>query len=426
MRSGAPIIAPWAGPLACAWVLLVPAASQAAVPDQASVPAARPAFRPVAVVGEIDRIVRQHYYARGTLGELRWEAAVARARQAVADADGPGQRAAFRELLATLSASHTEYYSRDEPAYWQMWGIFEPYLRHACPKAVSPPSPLTVVDIGVLWKAQEGGGWLVAAVHAGGPADKAGLKAGDEIVSVENVPFSAPISAFAGKAGMTVAIGVRRGPQSTVLQRSVVPEAQKPNEELRKATQDSWRVIQRGSRKIAYFHVWSWAGQATQDTVQALITQSNKVPVDGFVLDIRDGWGGADAQYLTIFDKEVPVLEEVRADGGVAVLDNAQIRKPAVILINGGTRSGKEVIAYGAKKHHLARLVGERTAGAVLGGQPFCLSDGALLLLAVADARVDGERLEGVGVEPDVTVALDLARSDGEDRQLEKAVELLQ
>lgn len=62
-----------------------------------------------------------------------------------------------------------------------------------------------------------------------------------------------------------------------------------------------------------------------------------------------------------------------------------------MLLINGGTRSGKETIAYGAKKHRLARLVGERTAGAALFGGPFCLSDGSPLLLAQSDGRVDGE-----------------------------------
>jgi carboxyl-terminal processing protease len=77
------------------------------------------------------------------------------------------------------------------------------------------------------------------------------------------------------------------------------------------------------------------------------------------------------------------------------------------LLINGGTRSGKETIAYGAKKHRLARLVGERTAGAALFGVPFCLSDGSHLLLAQSDGRVDGERLEGVGVAPDIEVPLD-------------------
>ena len=105
-----------------------------------------------------------------------------------------------------------------------------------------------------------------------------------------------------------------------------------------------------------------------------------------------------------------------RADG--------QWRKPVFVLINGGSRSGKEIVAYSIRKHRLGTLVGQRTAGAVLGGRCFHLSDHSLLYLAVNDVRVDGERLEGRGVEPDVVVPDALLYADGADPQLEKALEL--
>jgi len=95
---------------------------------------------------------------------------------------------------------------------------------------------------------------------------------------------------------------------------------------------------------------------------------------------------------------------------------------PAVIVINGGSRSGKEIIAYAAKKHGIARLVGERTAGAVLPGSVFCLDNGALLYMAVAELMVDGEVLEGKGVEPDLVVPFDLRYAGGVDGQLDAAL----
>jgi len=73
----------------------------------------------------------------------------------------------------------------------------------------------------------------------------------------------------------------------------------------------------------------------------------------------------------------------------------------------------------------MARLVGERTAGAYLGGGPSCLSDGALLVLAMSEGRVDGERLEGRGVAPDIEVPFDFRYAAGEDRQLARALDLL-
>ena len=60
----------------------------------------------------------------------------------------------------------------------------------------------------------------------------------------------------------------------------------------------------------------------------------------------------------------------------------------------------------------------------VLAGQCFLLPDKSLLYLPVQDVRVDGERLEGVGVEPDVLVDDALPYADGADPQLDKALEL--
>ncbi|HYN19349.1 MAG TPA: hypothetical protein VE078_00195, partial [Thermoanaerobaculia bacterium] len=64
-------------------------------------------------------------------------------------------------------------------------------------------------------------------------------------------------------------------------------------------------------------------------------------------------------------------------------------------------------------------------AGAVVAGQILPLSDGSLLFLAVQDILTDGERLEGVGVKPDVEVSAGLEYAEGKDQQLERAVEAL-
>jgi carboxyl-terminal processing protease len=100
-------------------------------------------------------------------------------------------------------------------------------------------------------------------------------------------------------------------------------------------------------------------------------------------------------------------------------------QKPVAMLVNGGTRSGKEILAYGMKAQHYGEVVGTHTAGAVLAGRAFILSDNSLLLLAVADVLVDGQRLERVGVEPTVVVPQELEYSAGRDPQLERALELL-
>ena len=101
-----------------------------------------------------------------------------------------------------------------------------------------------------------------------------------------------------------------------------------------------------------------------------------------------------------------------------------QWRKPVVLLVDGSARSGKEVLAHGFKTYGIGPVVGERTAGAVVAGRAILLSDWSFLYLAVLDVRIDGERLEGRGVEPDVAVARPIPYAAGADPQLERALEV--
>ncbi len=95
------------------------------------------------------------------------------------------------------------------------------------------------------------------------------------------------------------------------------------------------------------------------------------------------------------------------------------------MLVNNGSRSGKEILAYGFKKYGIGKVIGTKTAGAVVGGSAFLLEDGNLLYLAVVDVLIDGERLEGKGVIPDIEVPFTLEYAQGKDPQVERAIEVL-
>ena len=105
---------------------------------------------------------------------------------------------------------------------------------------------------------------------------------------------------------------------------------------------------------------------------------------DALVWDLRDGWGGAEPQYLDLFNLRAPTLQMTDRSGETGLVD-VKWRKPVAMLINGGTRSGKEVLAYGFKKYGLGELIGTRTEGAVLAATAFLTGDQGLLLLAVDD-----------------------------------------
>lgn len=134
--------------------------------------------------------------------------------------------------------------------------------------------------------------------------------------------------------------------------------------------------------------------------------------------------GGAWPYYLNLFNRKIPVFSIQRRDGTKDVIDS-QWRKPAAYLVNGFSRSGKELLAFGARKYHLATVIGERTSGQTLGGRLFPLSNGDMLFLAVQSCRIDGVDLEGLGVTPDIEVPFDIRYSAGHDPQLEKAIDHL-
>ncbi|BDG10140.1 S41 family peptidase [Anaeromyxobacter paludicola] len=373
----------------------------------------------------VDRIVRRDFYAPELLVARGWDRLVDAARRRLAATPAERERI-LRELLEGLGASHTEYVPRSDVRYWELASVLAPVFPEVpdhCPDpAALPPFPLLRDEIGAVWLRVEGR-WHLGGVFEGGPARRAGLLEGDELVSADGAPFD-PISAFAGKSGRSVALEYRRRRGGPLAVARVVPGRRDPQAAFREALRDSARILERGGRRIAYVHVWSWAGDEMQEELRAAIARLNDRAPDAFVLDLRDGWGGAAPGYLGILDRRVPVLESVDR-AGVRRRWDPQVRVPAALLVNGGTRSGKEVIAHAVKKHGLAVLVGERTAGAVLPGSPYCLPDGALLFLAVARLRVDGESLEGKGVEPDLVVPRSLPYAAGADPQLERALEHL-
>ena len=93
-----------------------------------------------------------------------------------------------------------------------------------------------------------------------------------------------------------------------------------------------------------------------------------------------------------------------------------------VAIIDEGTRSGMEIFAHALKSNGV-KLIGAPTAGDVVAGRGYVLPDDSLLILAVADVYVDGTRLEGVGVTPDVAVPFDVRYAAGRDPQRDAAIE---
>jgi carboxyl-terminal processing protease len=329
-------------------------------------------------------------------------------------------------MVAQLHTSHTEYIAPDDPKHAQILSIFNdilPTAKDRCPDLSKlPPLPIEAMDIGVWWR-QLGGAWFVGGVLDDTPARAAGLVLGDEVVTANGRPFQ-PVAAFAAGPGTRVTLGIRRSAGAALRTITVAPRRVRPQAAFRAAITASARIVEHGSARIAYVRVWSWAGADMQDALEQAISDLNARRPTGFVIDLRDGWGGASPDYLRIFDRRIPVIEFVERGGQHHRVDR-HIHVPTAVLINAGSRSGKEAVAYGIQKHQLAKLVGERTGGAVVAGGVYCLDDGAVLYLAGSAVTVDGEILEGKGVAPDVSVPFDIRYAAGRDRQLDAALAAL-
>jgi carboxyl-terminal processing protease len=369
---------------------------------------------------DVWRTVRDRFYDPRLHG-LDWSAVRERYLPDAARATSEEALAGvINSMLSELHASHTHYYTRNEAEYYQLADIFAGALRRRGLERVFPGGRISYPGIGVLSSADMRGSSLITGVIDGTPADRAGLLTGDEIISADGAPFQ-PVESFRGKVGKQVILALRRA--GAVTQVPVAPIDIDPDRMFLDGMKASARILRANGRRIGYVHVWCYAGYAYQRALEDLLSEGTLKDADALIWDLRDGWGGAVPEYLDLFNPRAPTMQIVDRNGASEV-DDVKWRKPVAMLVNGGTRSGKEVLAYGFKKYRIGEVIGTRTKGAVLAATAFLIGSG-LLLLAVEDVRVDGERLEGVGVAPTIEVQPGQASVGGHDPQLDRAVAVL-
>jgi carboxyl-terminal processing protease len=251
----------------------------------------------------------------------------------------------------------------------------------------------------------------IAQVFPSSPAEKAGVKKGDKVKTVNGADMLGLTSEevankIKGPEGTTVNIVfVRNGvdtPISIVRGKVIAP-----------------RVIdQTDDGNVGYIYVSQLNGDVSNQVAQA-VKRQNDAGVVGRVLDLRDDPGGdlsAAVDIASIFVKNATLVYQVGRDGNRTPLrtnDRMYVNdaKPLVVLVNKNSASGAEIIAAGVHANGAGTVMGTQTAGCVGIGQPRELPDGGLLLVTIArmeDAKT-GEPLNGPGkgVVPDRPVAAD-------------------
>jgi carboxyl-terminal processing protease len=301
-----------------------------------------------------------------------------------------------------------------------------------------------VVGIGALI-GERAGRPVISSVLDDGPAERAGLRAGDVLLEVdgaglEDLDPPGIAARVRGQAGTTVVIVVERPSTGERLEFSIV------REEIQFTVAD-WAMVP-GTR-IALLRLLQFSEGAGAE-LGAQRDAAIAAGAEGFILDLRSNPGGFVHEAVNVaslfLDGQTVYIRETADGQRIPESTNPDIAAtdlPLVVLIDGGSASSAEIVAGGLEAHGRAQLVGETTVGTGTLLNFFELSDGSALRLAIERwLTPDGELIFGKGIEPTVEVSLAVDEAPLEpdevagldpseigtiiDAQLLRAIELLE
>ncbi|GIU91656.1 MAG: hypothetical protein KatS3mg011_0562 [Acidimicrobiia bacterium] len=243
----------------------------------------------------------------------------------------------------------------------------------------------------------------VVAVLGDSPAEKAGLRPGDELVAVDGrdvggLTVDEVTAMVRGPAGTEVELTVRRGEQLVDLRIT--------------RARISIPVVEAAMvGEVGYLRLSVFTDDADVKLRDALIEQVRR-NARRLVLDLRNNPGGAlpaAVGVASLFLDEGEVLRTVGPEGEtVYEVRDVGFRTglPLTVVVNAGSASASEVVAAALQEAGRALVVGERTFGKNTVQQRFSLSNGGALRLTIARWTTPAGADLGGGVSPDVALEL--------------------
>ena len=225
------------------------------------------------------------------------------------------------------ATSHTHFYTPEDPAYYQLADIFVFALEHRGLERVFPEGKVSYPGHRRLHRNRRSGpATFVTGVIEGAPAHAAGVLLGDEIVSADGSPFR-PVGSFLGKVGSSVSLAIRRAwaprRSRSAYRRPICTRTRCSCA----ASKQSARIIATDKAKIGYVHVWSYASRRMQSALEDLMSDGPLKDADALVWDLRGGWGGAQPEYLDLFNPRAPTMKVTGRNGETGFVD-VKWRKP--------------------------------------------------------------------------------------------------
>lgn len=272
----------------------------------------------------------------------------------------------------------------------------------------------------------------VSLVYDDSPAAAAGIEKGDYIVGAEGLTVAqdgadAVVDAIAGEAGTEVTVSVADTPDGAAreltMERAVVTQKMAWGEMLDDTV---------GYLRIENFH--EGAAAQFQTALDGLLDAG----AQALVIDVRHNGGGRVVEMSEMLDPLLPegTIMTLRTKDGTETVyesDAEMLDLPLAVLVDAQSISAAEFFAAALQEYDRATLVGTHTTGKGRAQQTIELSDGSAVNLSVEEYFTpQGESLAGVGIAPDVEVALSDAQAADfyfldpqDDPQLQQAAALL-
>ena len=264
----------------------------------------------------------------------------------------------------------------------------------------------------------------------GGPAQKAGLEAGDLLLKVDDkdlkgLSTTQDSTLLRGAAGSTVQLTISRPGQDKPLTFKIVRDVIHVPSVL-------GSVI---SGDIGYVRI-SVFGETTGKELSDTMARLDAQGVKGYVLDLRDNGGGYLTAAVDVSSKFVPDGPIVSIDSRTAPFTTfdanatADAVRPLAVLVNGFTASASEITSGAIQDSGAGILVGTKTFGKGVVQTIFPLQDGSAVKITTARYLTPkGRDINAVGIVPDIVVP-DVDPSVigvySQDTQLQRAAQYVQ
>ena len=343
----------------------------------------------------------------------------------------------FGEVLEKINEEYVDEINQSESMDSAINGLLQsldPYSAYLSPDNFQEMQTETSGEFGGLGieVSMEAGVVKVISPIDDTPASRAGLKAGDYIVKINNIQvqgksLTEAVELMRGPVGSDIELTVRRRGERKALTFNLTREII----EIQSVKSDLL------DKNIGYLRLTSFNENSSQQIKKRITDFDKEKNLKGYILDLRNNPGGLLSQAIKITDFFLDNGEIVSTKGRKSSENRRWFAKegdltdgkPIIVLINYGSASASEIVAGALKDHKRAIILGDRSygKGSVQSIIPL-RNDGAIRLTIAKYYLPSGTSISEVGVTPDIQVDEendDFKIKTETDNQLNYAIKLL-